>query len=221
MIVGLLLVLGSTGASSVPITFAKNVFILPQPPAASVWVSAVRLRNGDQFYISNRTEEAVVNNNLYLFQSLNLYYYQKATDLTLFLTYLIPGHAPRGLFLQHSYASQGIEDESGALFITTASCILKLLIGASDFAYNPKISIETGHCYEGGVIRDGPSLFARYNEIRTMALLSSCDSCVSVVWDAGHRLCLLMEGTVSSYFFAGLPEEIGRASCRERVCQYV
>ena len=169
---------------------AQPLLLLPTPPfqPPAVWTSAVRLRNGNSLFISNTTELAVVNNNLYVFDASNLYYYN-GTD-TIFLTYLIPRHKPLGVFAQQRQS--GIEGTVEGIWVTTGTCVLKLRLPA------PAVVVVTGNCYEDGQMRDGPQTFARYNLIQGLASACSSTACAILLLDTGTRLCLLVDGVVAS-----------------------
>jgi hypothetical protein len=139
---------------------------------------------------------AVVNFNIYGFRTQNLYYWSEARRTTLFLTYIIPGHAPLGVFLHPSPRS--LEGDSEWAWVSTATCLLKVWIKAPDFERAPHSSVEAGHCYEQRM-RDGPKHFARFNRIQAVA--SACapqGGCGTLVLDTGRRLCLMEGDTVVS-----------------------
>ena len=160
----------------------SSVFVLPQTESAETWTAAIRRTNGDLFYISNRTEEAIVNNiDLYFFFTQNLYFFENASGTTYFLTYLIPGHAPKNV----------VWEEGQNVLVVTTNCVLRL------WPDSLKVAVALGNCYETGLIRDGPPLFARFNNIVSVASVS-VDSLVLV--DTGNRICILKEGLVSSIY---------------------
>lgn len=183
------------------------VILLPRPAStlSASWCSAIRLRNGNVVFIAKDTLElAVVNNNLYVFQTQNLYYYDNAAGVALFLTYLVPGHAPLGLAWQYVHDTGGVEVEGEGVLIYTATCVLRLWIKAPDFWVNPRVSILAGHCYETTFPRDGLPTFARFTQIQHVT--SSCSSssgrheCAMLVLDSAveSRLALLQGGMVQS-----------------------
>jgi hypothetical protein len=167
----------------------------------------VRLRNGDVLFIAQDIAElAVVNLNLYLFPAQNLYYYNNATGVALFLTYLVPGHTPLGVAWQYVHAAGGIEVDGEGVLVYTATCVLRLWIKAPDFWVNPRISITAGHCYEITFARDGLPTFARFTQIQQVT--SGCEAadrrapdCALLLLDSsGHRLSLLQGGQVRSAY---------------------
>ena len=196
---------------------ASQVILLPEPQGAInskpavVWSAAIRLRNGNQFYIANSTEIAVVDNNLYTFQSGNLYFVDSRRGKTIFLTYLIPQHAPVGLsLLKHAISSA--EEEGHILLIHTASCVLSLDFEPPNFYDNdPQVYVMLGNCYEEGVTRDGPPLFARFHQIQAVVPVVS-PSLTLVVLDQSRLCALTKEGrVVSTSILAGRIQAITAA----------
>ena len=173
-----------------------NVILVTEPSPNEIyqWVSAVRLRNGDLFYVSNRSEEALLYNNLNVFAANNLYYFQQSSGNTTFLTYLVPGYAPLGVFLLHPYA--GLDDEATLLFITTAQCVVSLPLLLPTW----EVSLALGNCYASATrMRDGPLLFARFFQIQGLSAVSMD---TMVLLDSGVRLCLVQNGLVTSTYLS-------------------
>ena len=160
---------------------AVNEVIMLTPPGMNYfpeqWLAGVRLAEGGVVYISNRIELAVVNNDIYTFQSNNLYYYDMTVSV--FLTYLIPGHTP-----------QAVVAVGDQVWVTTDNCVLALNLSAA-------AHIVLGNCYEPNMMRDGPPLFARFTQIQAIVGIPALR--LTLVLDAGTRLCQLQrEGWVSS-----------------------
>ena len=175
------------------------VILLPSSPSPDVtWSSAIRLRNGDAVFIADTVELAAVNNNLYVFQTQNLYYYDHSTASALFLTYLVPGHAPLGLAWQYVHASGGVELDGEGVLVHTATCVLQLWIKAPDFWINPRISLLAGNCYENTLARDGLPTFARFNQVQEVAMGCDAGGCATLILDSALRLCLLQGGALHS-----------------------
>ena len=201
----LLLLWGAVGADIV-VPNPQQVIMVPflDPPLdqqSLTWVAALRLRMGDIVYISNRVQYAAVNLNLYRFGANNLYYYQASTGLTLFLTYLIPGHSPQGLFWAYTRMAEGTAADADSVLVTTATCVLRLWVKAANFFQEPLLTIEAGHCYEAPQFREGPLRFARFNQIQALAHACAPDhSCAMLLLDTGQRLCMLEGGLVSCIF---------------------
>jgi hypothetical protein len=178
----------------------------------TAWSSAIRLRNGDVIFIaSDSIESAIVNNNVYVFKGQNLYYFDNHKKISLFLTYLIPGHNPLGVTWQYVHAQNEIQLDGESVLIYTATCILRLWIKAFDFWYNPQISIVAGQCYETTSARDGMFTFARFIQIQYVS--ASCkkqmDCAILLLSDnieeggsknssGSSRLSLLHKGSVRS-----------------------
>lgn len=137
---------------------------IPMAPdgLTTVWHSAVELRNGDRYYISNKTQQVVINYNFYVFQNHNLYYYNKRKGTTAFIGN-IPTHSPKSLALipNPNVNNDGVE-EGNVLLVLTETCILTFDIFKDPQAL--QISIEAGHCYESG-IRDGLREYSRFNSL--------------------------------------------------------
>ena len=169
--------------------------LMETDPDSSVWSAAVELRNGDQYYISDRVQRAVINNNFYVFQNFNLFHYSHKDKTTSFLGNTIPTHEPRHIALVPSESSEDGVDEGNELLIATSRCLLTLGVERE------RLSIEAGHCYESG-IRDGPREFARFNAIGGIAAGRNQVWAVSddaVMGERVSRLCLIHNNLVMSF----------------------
>ena len=116
------------------------------------WISAIELRNGDRYYISNKTQQAAINFNFYVFGGFNLFYYRYKDKSTTFIGN-IPTHAPKAIAIipNTNIHDDGV-DEGNVLLVMTSGCLLTFDMFNDPYAYHP--SIEAGNCYESGN-RDG------------------------------------------------------------------
>ena len=178
-----------------------TIEVIPMDPniekhMITAWSSAVELRNGDRYYISNRTQQAVINYNFYVFHNFNLFYYSKREGTTTFIG-SIPTHMPKGIALVPNSITEDGVDEGNELLVFTDSCILSFDIQRDPLAQ--QISVEAGNCYESGW-RDGPKQFARFNSLLALAVGRKGVWMVAdhIVDERGNssRLCLIHNNLV-------------------------
>lgn len=156
------------------------------------WRSAVELRNGDRYFISNKTVHLTIHFNQYIFQEYNLFYYRKRDQSTSFLPY-VPTHRPKKIELIPSKKSDDGVEEGAELLVATEHCLCNMDIQGDPLG--ERMSIDSGDCYESG-IRDGPRRFARFNSIGAIAASGKHVWAVSdnVILEEGRmmsRLCLI------------------------------
>ena len=69
--------------------------------------------------------------------------------------------------LQQADKNRGVEEEDGnVLLISTQNCVLRLALQNEGVSNNPKVELVLGNCYESGIMRDGPILFARFYNLQ-------------------------------------------------------
>lgn len=156
------------------------------------WSSAVELRNGDKYFISNKTVRMVMNNNHYLFQDLNLFYYRQRDESTSFLRN-VPTHRPLKIALIPATHSEDGVDEGAELLVATEHCLCTVNI--RDDPWGERMSTEAGNCFESG-IRDGPRHFARFTSLGAISpsgkqIWAVTDNLILAEQTQTSRLCLI------------------------------
>ena len=187
-----------------------STLLLCSSSSQEAWRSAVELRNGDRYFISNKTVQLTIHFNQYIFQEYNLFYYRKRDQSTSFLG-SVPTHRPKKIELIPSEKSDDGVEEGTELLVATEHCLCSMDIQGDPLG--ERMSIDAGDCFESG-IRDGPIRFARFNSIGAIAASGKHVWALSdsVILQEGQtmmsRLCLIhnnfvitIGGSSSSNFF--------------------